>query len=94
MDNGASATGTKGVGGFFLGLLVGSLAMGIAVWLYAPKPGQETRARLKAEVAESQDMLQRWANEAQERVNHFAEIIRTSVKPEVRIPGDGQRTPG
>ncbi len=85
-----TTTGT-GVNWLFVGLLVGAAAAGITALLYAPKSGQETRESLKAEINATQEMVERWTKEAQERVENFSRIIRNSVKAEVRPSGNGQR---
>ncbi len=95
MDNGAKSNGStgSGIGGVFLGILIGAVAGGIAVMLYAPKSGPQTRALLKEEVDETQKMLQNWANDLRVRADRFSQIIRytteSMTESEVQPRGDG-----
>ncbi len=89
-SNGAGMMGT-GVGGLFLGLLIGAVAGGIAVLLYAPKSGPATRTLLKEELDETQKMFQNWSNDLQERVDRFSQIIRFKAEREMQpVGGDGK----
>jgi gas vesicle protein len=94
--NGAKGAATWGTetNGFFIGLLIGSLAAGIFTILYAPKSGYETRSRLKAEYEATQNMIQSWANEARDRVNSFSHILRSTVTEEMQPGNTEERTPG
>ena len=89
-SNGAGMAGA-GIGGLFLGVVIGAVAGGVAVLLYAPKSGPETRALLRDEVNETQRMLQDWSDELQERVNRFSQIIRFRAEREMQpVGGDGK----
>lgn len=69
-------TETKsGVGGFFLGFLTGALVAGVAVMLYSPKAGTQTRSQLRDELDKTQTMLQHWAEDVRQRANEFSRII-------------------
>jgi gas vesicle protein len=61
--------------------MVGVIAGGIAVLLYAPKSGREMREMLKDELNETQCMFQNWSNDLNERVNRFGEIVRFKAEP-------------
>ncbi len=93
MNNGAKSNGTSGsgIGGVFLGILIGAVAGGIAVMLYAPKSGPQTRALLKEEVDETQKMLQSWANDIKTRADRFAEVIRFTTQTEMQTSDNGQQ---
>jgi gas vesicle protein len=54
----------EGGSGFLLGFIIGALA-GVAVgFLYAPKPGKETRAMLKEKAIEIKDKAGEMINRA------------------------------
>ncbi len=76
-----------------MGILIGAVAGGIAVMLYAPKSGPQTRALLKEEVDETQKMLQNWANDLRVRADRFSQIIRytteSMTESERQPTGDG-----
>jgi len=82
-------------GSFFLGVVIGATAAGIAVLLYAPKSGPETRGLLRDEINDTQQMFQRWSNELRDRVDRFGQIIRFRSVSELQPAGNGHdRSPG
>ena len=93
MNNRADSAGTIGscTGGLMIGILIGAVAAGVAVLLYAPKSGPETRALLRDEVNETQKMFQCWADELKERANRFSQIIQFKGEREVEVGGNGQQ---
>ncbi len=90
MNNVDSTSKATGTGGFFLGLLTGLVLGGIAVMLYAPKSGPETRGLLKDEVTRTQEMLQSWAEDVRTRANEISQIVRFSAEPQ-SVSGNGQQ---
>jgi gas vesicle protein len=80
----------SGTGGFFLGLMTGVILGGIAVMLYAPKSGLETRGLLREEVNRTQEMLQSWADDLRARANEISQIIRFGGEPQ-KVSGNGQQ---
>ena len=59
--------------GFGLGIIVGA-AIGLAIgFLYAPKPGKETRALLKGKVEETKVKAEEIIEEAKERAKKIIE---------------------
>jgi gas vesicle protein len=74
-----------------LGILIGVVAGGVAVMLYAPKTGPQTREILKDEVEKTQHMLQSWSNDIRQRVDEFGQILRFSSMQEAGSRGDGQQ---
>jgi gas vesicle protein len=72
-DSGKVGSGASGIA---MGIMIGALLGGIAVVLYAPQSGSETRNALRTEINDTQCMLQSWAAELTERVNRFVEIFR------------------
>jgi len=90
-DTGTARSG-GGPGGFFLGLLTGLVLGGVAVMLYAPKSGQETRSLLKDEIIRTQQMLQSWAEDIRMRSNELSQIIRFGTETH-QPSGNGQSEP-
>lgn len=93
MNNRSTYTNVpQGTGGFFLGLVTGLLVGGVAVMLYAPKSGPDTRSMLRDEYNKTQQMLQNWANDIRDRANEFSQIIRFRTEQESTVAGNGQKT--
>lgn len=90
----STETGGSGVSGFFMGFLTGMLITGVAVLLYAPKSGPETRNLLKEEVEKTQQMFQCWANDVKQRADEVSQIIRFSTEKEMSGTGNGERQSG
>jgi gas vesicle protein len=93
MDDEAKAGGAigPGMGGFFAGIMIGAAVAGIAALLYAPRPGKETRDRLRAELQETQNMFQCWSDDIKTRMESFSQVLRSFVEKEAQPTGDGQK---
>jgi gas vesicle protein len=77
--------------GLFIGLLIGAVSAGVAVLLYAPNSGTETRKLLRDEYIETQKMFQRWSDELRERVDRLSRVIRIKSEEGVLVSGNGQK---
>lgn len=80
-----------GSGGFIMGLATGLVIGGIAVMLYAPKSGPETRNLFREEYDKTQQMLQCWANDIRTRAEEISRIIRFRGEQEATVAGNGQK---
>ncbi len=75
MDNGMNggAAAGFGIGGFFLGMLVGAIAGGVAALLLTPQTGTETRDMLKDRFSRMRDMVRSQAQEAAKNVDQMSQ---------------------
>jgi gas vesicle protein len=93
-------------GAFAIGVLVGSLAAGVAALLFAPQSGEETRELIKEKSIELRDQAQLTAEEAMARAEAFAADARargdefarrvingTRQSEEVAVPSMAAETP-
>ncbi len=76
LDNETEKTGSFGVSGFVVGLLTGALIAGVAVFLFAPRSGKETREMIKSKAMETQQKIQSQVSGVKDKVNQ----IRTNMQ--------------
>lgn len=81
-DNSTNRSLPTGTGGFFTGLITGLVIGSVAVMLYAPKSGIQTRNLLKDEYNRTQDMLQTWVNDVKSRADEVSRIVRFRAEQE------------
>jgi gas vesicle protein len=60
-----------GVGGLFLGIVIGAVAGGLAALLLAPRSGRETRQYIKERASDAQEMVQQ---RVQDVKNKFSQV--------------------
>ncbi len=75
-------TAAAGVGMFFVGLLAGAVAGGIAALLLAPKSGRETRDMIRGKAMETQQMVQSQASNVKEKVGQIRSNMRNRAEQE------------
>jgi gas vesicle protein len=59
---------TAQIKGFFGGLMVGAVTGAVTMWLFAPRSGKRTRARLQHQVEELRDRIAEDMEETEEDV--------------------------
>lgn len=69
-----------GASGFVIGLVVGA-AIGLAIgFLYAPRPGEETRAVIREKVNEVRDRGTKVAGKARETATEASKEVKTRIE--------------
>jgi gas vesicle protein len=75
---------TAGMSMFFLGLLAGAAAGGIAALLLAPKSGRETREMIKGRANETQQRIQSQVNNVKDKVGQIRNNMRSRAEQEAQ----------
>jgi gas vesicle protein len=70
----------SGMGMFFVGIITGAVAGGIAALLLAPMSGKETRQMLRDRAMQTQQMTKEWVNDVKGRVSQAGQCLTSTTK--------------
>ena len=74
MDNGSGAAGAAGagVGGLFMGVMIGALIGGVVALLFAPQPGAQTREMVRDRFGQFRDVFRGAASDVSDTAEKAA----------------------
>ena len=73
-----------GIGGMFMGILIGAVIGGVAALLLAPKSGKETRDIIRGKAVEAQQVVQSKVEDVKGKVSHMKETMRSKAEEEAQ----------
>ncbi len=78
MDNGSGAAGAAGagIGGMFMGVLIGAVIGGIVALLFAPQPGTQTREMVRNRFGQFREVFRGTASDVGQTAEKTAEQMK------------------
>jgi gas vesicle protein len=82
MDNGSGAAGAAGagIGGMFMGILIGAVIGGVVALLFAPQPGTQTREMVRNRFGQFREVFRRTASDIGETAENTAEQVKQGAR--------------
>jgi gas vesicle protein len=78
MDNGSRSARTAGagIGGLFMGIMLGAIIGGVVALLFAPQPGTQTRGLVKDRFGQFKDVFRSGAHQMGQAAEKTAEQMK------------------